>query len=137
MAASGTLRHVYRGKPESEGQAVKTALLNQLGNRVCTAMSVPSILPFDHFIAGDVNAIGDSAERGWELFNTKARCHLCHALTDNQRDATVFTDNDFHNIGIGILRHHVAPLAQRAQRELAQGNLPAVDAAAISSDLSV
>jgi cytochrome c peroxidase len=58
-------------------------------------------------------------------------------LTDNQRDTTLFMDNDFHNIGVGILRHHVAPLAQRAERELAQGNLPAVDAAAISSDLSV
>ncbi len=42
--------------------------------------------PFDHFIAGEANAISDSAKRGWELFNTKARCHLCHALTDNQRD---------------------------------------------------
>jgi cytochrome c peroxidase len=93
--------------------------------------------PFDHFIAGEPNAISDSAKRGWELFNTKARCNLCHALTDNQRDVTLFMDNDFHNIGVGILRHHVAPLAQRAQRELAQGNLPAVDTAAISSDLSV
>jgi cytochrome c peroxidase len=93
--------------------------------------------PFDHFIAGEANAISDSAKRGWELFNTKARCNLCHALTDNQRDVTLFMDNDFHNIGVGILRHHVAPLAQRAERELAQGNLPAVDAAAISSDLSV
>jgi cytochrome c peroxidase len=53
--------------------------------------------PFDHFIAGDANAISDSAKRGWELFNTKARCNLCHALTENQRDATLFTDNDFHN----------------------------------------
>src|SRR5258708_17315217 len=44
--------------------------------------------PFDHFIAGDANAISDSAKRGWELFNTKARCHLCQALTDNQRDVT-------------------------------------------------
>ena len=93
--------------------------------------------PFDHFIAGGANAISASAKRGWELFNTKARCNLCHALTDNQRDVTLFMDNDFHNIGVGILRHHVAPLAQRAERELAQGNLPAVDAAAISSDLSV
>jgi cytochrome c peroxidase len=92
---------------------------------------------FDHFVAGEANAISDSAKRGWELFNTKARCNLCHALTDNQRDMTLFTDNDFHNIGIGILRHHVAPLAQRAERELAQGNLPAVDRAAIASDLSV
>jgi cytochrome c peroxidase len=32
--------------------------------------------PFDYFIAGDPNAIDDSAKRGWELFNTKARCHL-------------------------------------------------------------
>jgi cytochrome c peroxidase len=93
--------------------------------------------PFDHFIAGDANAISDSAKRGWELFNTKARCHLCHALTDNQRDPTLFMDNDFHNIGIGILRHHVAPLAQQAERELAQGHLPAIDTAAITSEMSV
>jgi cytochrome c peroxidase len=93
--------------------------------------------PFDHFIAGDANAISDSAKRGWELFNTKARCHLCHALTDNQRDATLFMDNDFHNIGIGILRHHVAPLAQQAERELAQGHLAAIDTAAITSEMSV
>src|ERR1700751_1527081 len=92
--------------------------------------------PFDHFIAGEANTISDSAKRGWELFNTKARCHLCHALTENQRDATLFIDNDFHNIGVGILRHHVVPLAQRAERELAQGDLPAIDIAAISSDLS-
>src|ERR1700756_4432087 len=93
--------------------------------------------PFDHFIAGDANAISDSAKRGWELFNGKARCHLCHALTDNQLDATLFMDNDFHNIGIGILRHHVGPLAQQAERELTQGHLPAIDAAAITSEMSV
>src|SRR6201997_2346664 len=93
--------------------------------------------PFDHFIAGEANAISDSAKRGWELFNTKARCHLCHALTENQRDATLFIDNDFHNIGIGIIRHRVAPLAQQAEREVAQGHLPSVDTAAISSEMSV
>ena len=93
--------------------------------------------PFDHFIAGDANAISDSAKRGWELFNTKARCNLCHALTDKQRDVTVFTDNDFHNIGIGILRHHVGPLAQQAERDLAQGHLASIDAAAITSEMSV
>jgi cytochrome c peroxidase len=93
--------------------------------------------PFDHFIAGDANAISHSAKRGWELFNTKARCNLCHALTEKQRDVTVFTDNDFHNIGIGILRHHVGPLAQQAERDLAQGHLASIDAAAITSDMSV
>jgi cytochrome c peroxidase len=92
--------------------------------------------PFDHFIAGDANAISGSAKHGWELFNTKAKCQLCHALTDNKRDATLFIDNDFHNIGIGILRHRVAPLAQQAERELAQGHLAAIDTAAITSEMS-
>ena len=93
--------------------------------------------PFDHFIAGETSAISDSAKRGWELFNTKARCQKCHALSDNERDVTLFIDNDFHNIGIGILRHRVGPLAQQAERELAQGHLPGIDQAAITSDLSV
>lgn len=92
--------------------------------------------PFDHFIAGDSNAIGDAAKRGWQLFNTRARCNLCHALTDNRPDVTVFTDNDFHNIGIGIIRHHVVPLAQQAERELAHGSLQAIDDAAIESEIS-
>src|SRR2546427_1610212 len=32
--------------------------------------------PFDHFIAGSKSAIDDAAKRGWELFNTRARCNL-------------------------------------------------------------
>jgi cytochrome c peroxidase len=93
--------------------------------------------PFDHFIAGDKNAISDSAKRGWELFNIKARCNLCHALTDKERDVTVFTDNEFHNIGIGIIRHHVVPMAQQVERDLARGSLQAIDDAAIESEISV
>ncbi len=93
--------------------------------------------PFDHFTAGDANAIDDAARRGWELFNTKARCNKCHALTENQRDVTNFTDNDFHNIGIGIIRHNVVALATQAQRDIASGNLEDVDRAAIGTDLSV
>jgi cytochrome c peroxidase len=92
--------------------------------------------PFDHFIAGDKNAVDDSARRGWELFNTKARCNKCHALTETKRDTTAFTDNDFHNIGIGIIRHNVVALARQALRDIASGNLEAVDRAAIQTDLS-
>lgn len=93
--------------------------------------------PFDHFIAGDQNAIDESAKRGWELFNTKARCNKCHALTETQRDVTNFTDFDFHNIGIGILRHNVVPLARKAEQEIASGHLEAVDRAAIQTEMSV
>jgi len=93
--------------------------------------------PFDRFVAGKPNAISASAKRGWTLFNAKARCNLCHALTDTKPDPTVFTDNDFHNIGIGIIRHHVASLARKAERELALGELKNVDTAAINSPMSV
>ena len=93
--------------------------------------------PFDHFITGDSNAVSEAANRGWELFNSKARCNLCHALYDNRRDVTVFTDNDFHNIGIGIIRHQVVPLAVKAKHDLAQGSLPDIDQSAIASETSV
>jgi cytochrome c peroxidase len=93
--------------------------------------------PFDHFIAGDQNAIDASSKRGWELFNTKARCNKCHALTEKKRDVTNFTDFEYHNIGIGIIRHNVVALALKAQRELASGHLEAVDRAAIETDMSV
>jgi cytochrome c peroxidase len=50
---------------------------------------------------------------------------------------TYFTDFSFHNIGIGILRHNVVPLAKQAQQLLRENDLPAIDQAAIQADLSV
>jgi len=92
--------------------------------------------PFDHFIAGDRNAIDDTAKRGWELFNTRGRCNKCHALTEDKRDVTNFTDNDFHNIGIGIIRHKVVPLARQAERLINSRDVAAIDRAAIQTDMS-
>jgi cytochrome c peroxidase len=92
--------------------------------------------PFDHFIAGDTNAIDDAAKHGWELFNTQARCNKCHALTETKRDVTNFIDNDFHNIGIGIVRHNVVALAQKAIQLVDSGDTAAVDRAAIQTDMS-
>src|SRR5437016_1795219 len=92
--------------------------------------------PFDHFIAGDANAIDDSAKRGWELFNTRGRCNKCHALSEDKRDVTYFTDNDFHNIGIGIIRHNVVALARQAEQLIKSGDLTAIDRAAIQTDMS-
>jgi hypothetical protein len=37
-------------------------------------------------------------------------------LSEEKRDVTTFTDNDFHNIGIGIIRHNVVALAQQAEQ---------------------
>src|SRR5258708_4626435 len=92
--------------------------------------------PFDHFVAGDKNAIDDSARRGWELFNTRGRCNKCHALTEDKRDTTTFTDNDFHNIGIGIIRHNVVALVRQAQQLVNSGDSAAIDNAAIQTEMS-
>ena len=51
--------------------------------------------PFDRFdYDGDQKAISESAKRGKKLFFDKARCNLCHMGTN-------FSDEQFHNIGIG------------------------------------
>ena len=92
--------------------------------------------PFDHYIAGEHAAIDAAAQRGWELFNTRARCNKCHALSENERDTTNFTDNDFHNIGVMIVRHDVVKLAKQARELLATGDTAAIDRAAIQTDMS-
>jgi cytochrome c peroxidase len=92
--------------------------------------------PFDHFIAGDSTAIDASAKRGWKLFNTQGRCNLCHALTDTTSRPTTFTDDTFHNIGVGILRHRVVPLARQAEQSVSRGDTIAIDQAAILTPMS-
>jgi cytochrome c peroxidase len=57
-------------------------------------------------------------------------------LTKEKRDATYFTDNDFHNIGIGIIRHNVAALACQAESLINSSNATAIDHAAIQMDMS-
>jgi cytochrome c peroxidase len=109
-------------------------LLRAIASYERTLVSFDS--PFDHFIAGDKSAIDDSAKRGWELFNTQALCNKCHALTDTKRDVTNFMDNDFHNIGIGIIRHDVVALALKAEKLVAAGDPAAIDRAAIETEMS-
>lgn len=60
----------------------------------------------------------------------------CHALTEQKRDTTYFTDNDFHNIGIGIIRHNVVALAVKAERLINSKNVAAIDNAAIQTNMS-
>jgi cytochrome c peroxidase len=55
--------------------------------------------PFDrwHF-GGDKAALGESAQRGLALFFGKAACVACHSIS---KEFALFTDNDFHNTGVG------------------------------------
>lgn len=56
-----------------------------------TVNSTPA--PFDRWAAGDDRAIGESAKRGFVLFNGKANCASCHG-------GWRFTDDSFHDIGV-------------------------------------
>ena len=49
--------------------------------------------PFDRWAAGDEQAIGAPAKRGFELFNGKGRCAGCHS-------GWAFSDASFHDIGV-------------------------------------
>jgi cytochrome c peroxidase len=51
--------------------------------------------PFDRYKAGDKKALSEAAERGRHVFFNKALCSACHAGSN-------FTDNGFHNVGIGM-----------------------------------
>jgi len=74
--------------------------------------------PFDRFIAGDQNAISDTAKRGWALFNGQARCVSCHAWNTS---SPFFTDNKFHNIGVAAKDQNFPQLARRARQLMSQG----------------
>lgn len=92
--------------------------------------------PFDRYIAGDKKAIEASAKRGWNIFNSRGRCNKCHALADDKPNLITFTDNDFHNIGIGIIRHNVVALARQAEQLVNSGDAMAIDNAAIQTEMS-
>ena len=58
--------------------------------------------PFDRwYFGGDESAVSEQVKRGFDLFVDKARCQSCHAI---EQDFALFTDNRFHNIGVGINR---------------------------------
>ncbi|MDP3502014.1 MAG: cytochrome c peroxidase [Myxococcales bacterium] len=50
--------------------------------------------PFDRFAQGDDHALGEGARRGLTLFFGKAGCVQCHR-------GPMFTDNQFHSVGLG------------------------------------
>ncbi|HYJ41781.1 MAG TPA: cytochrome c peroxidase [Steroidobacteraceae bacterium] len=56
-----------------------------------TVLSTES--PFDRWRKGDQKAVSASAKHGFELFQDKAKCAVCHMGYN-------FTDNGFHNIGL-------------------------------------
>jgi cytochrome c peroxidase len=74
-----------------------TITIGQVGKAIASFQRtlISGNSPFDKFDwDGDEKAISESAKRGKKLFFDKARCNLCHFGTN-------FSDEKFHNIGIG------------------------------------
>jgi cytochrome c peroxidase len=65
--------------------------------------------PFDRYMAGDQQAMAESAVRGMALFKGKARCILCH-------NGPNFTDSQFHNLGVPDAPLLAHPLVQASIR---------------------
>ena len=51
--------------------------------------------PFDRYREGDLNAMSDAARRGHDVFFFRSNCSTCHR-------APLFTDHEFHNLGVGL-----------------------------------
>ena len=59
--------------------------------------------PFDRYqFAGDKAAMSAAAARGLAVFTGPGRCVSCHTIEKTQ---ATFTDNRFHNIGVGFNRY--------------------------------
>jgi cytochrome c peroxidase len=63
--------------------------------------------PFDRWrYGGEEDALTEEQERGFALFTGEAHCERCHTIGDEH---ALFTDQSFHDTGIGYHRTHVAP----------------------------
>jgi cytochrome c peroxidase len=81
--------------------------------------------PFDRwFYGGKEQALTDAQKRGYQIFISQGRCVSCHVIEQTQ---ALFTDNRFHNIGVGIndIQKDVPALSQEFLR--AEATMTEVD----------
>jgi len=120
MASHDDVVKVVRADPAYQ-QAFKATLGREPGiDDIAAAIAtfertvVSGDSPFDRFSSGDKAAITESAQRGWELWNGKARCNTCHPFGSATPN---FSDNKFHNIGVAAKGRDFASLARQAAAE--------------------
>lgn len=97
--------------------------------------------PVDRYIAGDLNALSDSARNGMTLFRTKARCGVCHAFNQNFAAFATFpffTDMNYRNTGVAARLGEFNGLARQAMaaaRDESNGALTALSKHERASEL--
>lgn len=84
--------------------------------------------PFDRYEYGrDPNALSPAAVRGLALFRDRAGCEKCHTIGP---EAALFTDNQFHSLGVGFKR--VSPRLAEITRYVADNNGRELDEAVLT-----
>lgn len=89
----------YRGRFEKafNGEGPSVAALGQaIAAYERSLLSANSA--FDRWRSGEKNAFGSQEAQGFRLFTGKAQCFKCHIVDEK---SALFTDNKFHNTGIG------------------------------------
>ncbi len=75
------------------GTVTPEQIVKALATYTRTILSGNSL--YDAFANGRKEALSEAAQRGFNLYRTKARCSICHP-------PILFTDQGFHNVGIGL-----------------------------------
>jgi cytochrome c peroxidase len=86
--------------------------------------------PFDRWYFGkQKNAVSASAKRGFQLFNGKAGCSVCHTI---DQSFALFTDNQLHNTGIGY-RESMQKTPDKQKIQVSPGVFIEVDSNTLSA----
>ncbi|MEK6302093.1 MAG: cytochrome c peroxidase [Acidobacteriota bacterium] len=73
--------------------------------------------PLDRYLAGDLNALSDSARNGLMLFRSKARCGVCHSFNQAFAAFATFpflTDTNYRNTGVAANNGDFDSLSRQA-----------------------
>jgi cytochrome c peroxidase len=126
VAKSGDYRGLFQ-KAFGKGPSMET-LGMAIASYERTLNSADS--PFDRWYFGkDKKALSDQARQGFKLFTGKARCSGCHTVGPK---SALFTDNGFHNTGIGFAAA-MGGSNEKRRVQIAPGTFVEVDREVIDS----
>lgn len=75
------------------------------------------------FYSNESKLFNSSEELGFKVFTGKGKCSSCHTIGE---EASLFTDNSFHNTGVGWERNNSVE-SEQINVQLAPGNVVKVD----------
>lgn len=104
---------------KTPNQTTMTQVMQAIASFERTLISGDS--PFDrYYFGGDKRALSAAQVRGLQVFLGQGRCVSCHVI---EQDQALFTDNRFHNIGVGIngIQKDVPRLASEFLKAKARG----------------